>query len=136
MTNYKSKITQINRPVTDVFLQFSDLSKLEKFKNQSQEFNNQNITFSQDKISINIAPLGDVFLKIVETELNSRIKFAFENIPVTAFMWINLKEKTENSTDLQITAEADIPFFLKHLIGGKIQEGIDIIAENITKLMF
>ena len=47
-------------------------------------------------------------------------------------MWIQLKEISDVETRMKLTIKADIPFFLKPMIGDKLEKGIDEIANAIA----
>jgi uncharacterized membrane protein len=135
MKTYESKITTLNKPQSAVYSLLADMRNFEKFKENMQDEHLKDLVCTEDSISAPVSNFGKVTLQIIEREPNKHIKFALKNLPVEANLWVQLKEIGENHTKMKLTAKADIPFFLVPMIGGKIQEGIDKMAETLTLML-
>ena len=96
----------------------------------------QDLTFDQDTVSISVPPVGSIKLRIIEREEPKCIKFETENSPVPFNMWIQLLPVTDDSCKMRVTVKADIPVFLKPMIGGKLQDGVDKIADALAMLPY
>jgi uncharacterized membrane protein len=134
MKSYESKITTINKPQTQVFATLSDMRNLEKYISNvpSNNMNIKEFTCSRDSVEANIPNLGSIKLKIVEKEPDKTIKFAVENLPIQANLWVQLEEIAQNDTKMRLTMKADIPIFLVPMLGGKLQDGLDKITDTLT----
>ncbi|MDR3328462.1 MAG: hypothetical protein LBT04_10245 [Prevotellaceae bacterium] len=134
MKSYESKTTTINKPQTQLFAILSDMRNLGKYISeiQGRDVNIKEFTCGQDFAEANIPNLGSVRLKIVEKEPDNTIKFAVENLPIRANLWVQLKEVAENDTKMKLVIKADIPIFLVPVLGSKLQEGLDKITDTLT----
>ena len=112
----------------------SDLKNIEPYVSAiKQQFQDkiQDISIDSNYISLSVENINVVF-KIIDREEYKTIKFAVDNIPLSANMWIQLKEISEMETRMKLTIKADIPFFLKPMVGDKLEKGIDEIANAIA----
>ena len=126
MNTYESKQKQLFVSQIEAYNKLSDLKNIEPYVSAiKQQF--------QDKIQdISIDSNINVVFKIIDREEYKTIKFAVDNIPLSANMWIQLKEISEMETRMKFTIKADIPFFLKPMVGDKLEKGIDEIANAIA----
>ncbi len=142
MSDYQSSVKHIAAPSERVFSKLTDLSQLQpvidKYKEQmpQDKVKIKDITLNTDSVYINIDPVGQVGLKIIETEPFKTIKFAADRSPLDFNFWIQLVEKEPGDTKLRLTLRADIPFFMKPMIGGKLEQGIEMMAEALTKIEY
>ena len=86
--------------------------------------------------SVSVPPVGKVTLKIIEREELKCIKFEAENSPVPFNLWIQLLPVTETTCKMRVTVKADIPIFLKPMIGNKLKDGVDKIADVLAMLPY
>ena len=135
MTKYESDIKIIFSSEEVVFRLLSDLSNLEKFKNEPNAPQQlQEAEFDKDSCRFKVEGLGVVGVRIVERESNSTIKFEAENIPmVKVKAWIHLEQIAENETQMSLKMEADIPLMMKMMLDKKIKTGINQVADVIAK---
>lgn len=142
MSDYQSSVKHIAASAERVFSKLTDLSQLQpvidKYKEQvpQDKVKIKNITLNTDSVYIDIDPVGQVGLKIIETEPFKTIKFAADRSPLDFNFWIQLVEKEPGDTKLRLTLRADIPFFMKPMIGGKLEQGIEMMAEALTKIEY
>ena len=134
MNTYESKQKQLFVSQTDAYNKLSDLKNIEPYisvaKQQYQD-KIKDISVDSDSIYFNVENIN-VVLRIIDREVPKTIKFTVENIPVSANMWIQLKEISDVETRMKLTIKADIPFFLKPMVGDKLEKGIDEIANAIA----
>lgn len=159
MTEYKSEVKKIYAPVDRVYARLSDLSHLETVKEmagnpalretflqqagdkvtpeQLDSFAQklQEVEFTPDSVSGN-TPVGDVTLQIVEREEPKCIKFDLQGAPVAANMWIQLLPNGDSECAMRITVKADLNFFIKQMVGKKLQQGVDGLAEMLSKIPY
>ncbi|MCQ2360874.1 MAG: SRPBCC family protein [Paludibacteraceae bacterium] len=142
MSDYQSSVKHIAASAERVFSKLTDLSQLQpvidKYKEQvpQDKVKIKDITLNTDSVYIDIDPVGQVGLKIIETEPFKTIKFAADRSPLDFNFWIQLVEKEPGDTKLRLTLRADIPFFMKPMIGGKLEQGIEMMAEALTKIEY
>lgn len=132
MTTYQSKITTINRPQAEVYTKISDLKNLEQFREKLPEEYSDDFRCDTDYLKFKIPQIGNATLRVVEREAN-RVKLSIEDIPFKADIAIVINEKATSQTDMILQLDADIPFFLKHIVSNKLNEGIDKIADMLAQ---
>ena len=134
MNTYESKQKQLFVSQIEAYNKLSDLKNIEPYVSAiKQQFQDkiQDISIDSNYISLSVENINVVF-KIIDREEYKTIKFAVDNIPLSANMWIQLKEISEMETRMKLTIKADIPFFLKTMVGDKLEKGIDEIANAIA----
>lgn len=132
MTTYESNIETLNSSAMKAYELFSDLKNLEKFKDRIPSDKIKDIEFDTDSCRFSVDPVGKVGLVIVDKEEGKTIKFGAENSPVEANMWIQLKEVEENITKMKLTIKADLPFFIKPMVDGKLKEFINQLSQALA----
>lgn len=136
MSKYESSVQIINYPQEKVYAKLSDLSNIEKVKDRIPAEQVKDLTFDRDSVSVNVPPVGSVTLKIVEREELKCIKFEAENSPLPFNLWIQLLPVTETSCKMKVTVKADIPIFLKPMVGNKLEEGVEKIAQTLAMVPY
>ena len=129
MAKYESGIKQIPYSQESVFKMLSNLENIEKVKSRIPEDKIENLTFDRDSVSINVPPVGNITLAIVEREEPKCVKFEAKNSPVP----FNV---TEISSKIRVTIKADIPLFLRPMIGNKLEDGVDKIADALAMIPY
>ena len=136
MSKFESSIKQINYPVEDVYRNISDLSNLERVRDRVPEDKLQDFQFDKDTVQVSVAPVGLIKLRIIEREENKTIKFALEGAPILANMWIQLLPATDTECAMKLTVKADLNFFIKQVIGSKLQQGVDGLAQMLASIPY
>ena len=136
MSKYESSIKQIPHPQDAVYNTLSDLNNIERVKDRVPADKVQTLTFNQDSVSVSVPPVGSITLRIIERDEPKCIKFETENSPVPMNLWIQLLPVTDTTCKMRVTVKADIPLFLKPMVGGKLQDGVDKIADALAMLPY
>ena len=136
MTKFESSVKQIPYPVEDVYRNISDLNNLERVRDRIPEDKLNSFSFDSDSVSVNVAPVGDLKLRIIEREENKCIKFETVQSPLPFNMWIQVLPVTATESKMKVTVQADIPFMLKGMVAGPLQDGVEKIADALSKIPF
>ncbi len=136
MTKFESSVKQIPYPVEDVYRNISDLSNLERVRDRIPEDKLNSFSFDQDSVSVNVAPVGDLKLRIIEREENKCVKFEGVQTPLPFNLWIQVLPVSETESKMKVTVQADIPFMLKGMVAGPLQDGVEKIADALSKIPF
>ena len=136
MSKYESGVKQIPHPQTAVYNTLSDLNNIERIKDRIPADQVKDLAFDRDSVSVNVAPVGSIKLRIVDRDEPKCIKFETENSPVPFNLWVQLLPVTDATCKMRVTVKADIPVFLKPMIGSKLQDGVDKIAEALAMLPY
>ncbi len=148
MTKFESSIKQIPHSQRSVYAMLSDLSNIQRLKDHlpeeatdNDEINKvkdklKNLSFDQDSLSINVDPIGQVSMRIIERDEPKMIKLESEKSPFAFKFWIQVLPVTEASSKMKLTIDADIPFFAKSMVAKPLQEGIEKIADALAMIPF
>ena len=131
MNTYESKIVSVKRLDEDLF---KILSNFKNFTPFVQTAKIENWQAEEDWCKFDVKGLGTAGLKIIECEPNKTIKITGDGgIPFEFFFWIQLKQVAPYDTRLKLTLKAELNMMMKMMVGSKLQEGIDTMAEQIAK---
>lgn len=160
MTKYESTVKKIYAPVGNVFAKLSDLNNLSSIQERLNDPNFeqvvrqqagdkvndeqlarlreivQKLQFDRDSVTADAGPVGTLSLRIVEREDPKLVKFATENSPVAANLWIQLLPASEDQCAMKVTLGADLNFFLKQMLKGKLQDGVERFADMLAMLPY
>jgi len=136
VTKFESSVKQIPYPVEDVYRNISDLSNLERVRDRVPEDKLNNFSFDRDSVSVNVNPVGDIRLRIIDREEPKCVKFETEQSPLPFYLWIQVLPVSETESKMRVTVEADIPFMLKGMVSGPLQDGVEKIADALSQIPF
>ena len=136
MTKFESSIKQIPYAVEDVYRNISDLSNLERVRDRVPQDKLQDFEFDSDSVQVSVAPVGTIKLRIVEREENKCVKFEAEQTPIPFNLWIQVLPVTESTSKMKVTVKADIPFMLKGMVAGPLQDGVEKIADVLSQIPY
>ena len=87
-------------------------------------------------MSINIAPVGNVSMRIVDREEPKMIKFESEKSPLKFKFWIQMLPVEATTSKLRLTIDADVPFFAKGMVEKPLQEALEKIADMMAMIPY
>lgn len=160
MSEYKSEVKTVFAPQQRVFDKLSNLNNLSVVQqltenpDMRQRFEEQmegkvsvqqldtivekikTLQFDQDSVTTDAGMLGNITLRIVEREEPKCVKFALEGAPLQANLWVQLLPASEEQSAMRITLRADLNFFLKQMLGNKLQEGVNGLAQMLASIPY
>lgn len=136
MTKFESSIRQIMYPQQAVYNMLSDLSNIERVKDHLPEDKVQDLTFDTDSVSISVAPVGQIALRIIDREEPKTIKLETAQSPVPFNLWIQLLPVTETTSKMKLTIKAELNPFIKGMVSKPLQEGLEKIADMLTMIQY
>ena len=95
----------------------------------------RSLHFDRDSVTGD-TPMGPATLRIIEREQDKTIKFAAEGMPVAANMWIQLLPASESECAMRLTVKADLNFFIRQMVGKKLEQGVDGLAQMLASLPY
>jgi hypothetical protein len=138
------KIIQHNQEI--VYNYLSDLKNIEPFFNEytlaqiSQQFQKINITgvnCDNDSIVFNISQVGEAGLRILERESPKMVKITGTGkIPFELYLWIQILPISIYQCKIRLTIHAHLNVMMKMMVGKKMQEGINKLAEALTRFPY
>ncbi len=136
MEKFESSVKPIPYPVEDVYRNISDLNNLERVRDRVPTDKLNSFAFDHDTVSVNVAPVGDLKLRIIEREENRCVKFETEQSPLPFNLWIQVLPVSDTESKMRVTVKADIPFMLKGMVSGPLQDGVEKIADALAQIPF
>lgn len=136
MAKFESSIKQIPYSQKAVYDCISDLNNLERVRDRVPADKIQDFQFDQDTVSISAAPVGEIKLHIIDRDEPKCVKFETVQSPVPFYLWIQVLPVNETSSKMKVTVDADIPFMLKGMVSGPIQEGVEKIADALAMIPY
>ena len=132
-TKYESKITSSPCSAAQIYSVLSNLPNIERVRQFIPQDKVQEMEIEPDRIRMKVDGLAQkITIAIVDRIENDTIKFGAEGVPMEANFWIQLKELTPTDTRIKLTVKADIPFMLKGMVSGPLQDGVEKIADALA----
>lgn len=152
MSRYESGVHIVAAPQMAVYDRLSDLSQLNRLAEsltdeQKAELRQkleeqgkgmvkiENFRCDADSVSVDVMGMP-VTVRIVSREPGKTVKLATDQSPIPLTLWIQMLPKDAALTKLKVTLDADIPFFLKPMVGSKLEGAADRIAELLTRIPY
>lgn len=159
MAEYKSEVKKIYAPQERVYARYADLSSLAAIQ---QHVDNPEVRqrileqaagkatpeqvdkvaekikemrFDRDSVTAG-SPIGEITLRIVEREEPKTVKFVLEGVPMEANLWLQLLPAGESECAMRLTLRAELNFLMKQMLGGKLQKGVDGLAQMLAGIPY
>ena len=114
----------------------SDLRNLEKVRDRIPEDKVNSFSFDQDTVSLNVAPVGELKLRICDREEPKCVKFETVQSPVPFNVWVQVLPVDENSSKMKVTVKAELNPFIKSMVEKPLQEGVEKIADALAMVHY
>ena len=135
-TKFESSIKQIPYPQEAVYRNLSDLRNLEKVRDRVPEDKVKDFAFDEDSVSLNVAPVGELKLRICEREEPKCVKFETVQSPVPFHVWIQVLPVTDGTSKMKVTVKAELNPFIKGMVSGPLQDGVEKIADALAQIHY
>jgi len=136
MTIYESDLKTISSGEEVVFAILSDLTNLKKFQDNAPQTDKvKDIQFDSDSCSFVVEGFGKMGFRIIERTPYHSIKLDSENAPVHIRVNIQLKQVAENSTEMKLVLNAELPMMIKMMVDKKLKEGVNMVADVLAKAL-
>lgn len=135
MEKYESKIKVVKASADALYSALSDLSRIKDALPAQASEVAKDAEFTADECSFTVDKIGRVAISIAEKTPASLVKYALKAaMPVSANLFMQIKDAPDDSGEsrLKVTMTADIPMMLRPLVGNKLQEVVDKIAEAVS----
>lgn len=136
MTKFESSVKTIPYPQEAVYRNISDLSNLERVRDRVPQDKIQEFSFDSDSVTVNVPPVGQITMNIVEREEPKCVKFETAQSPMPFNLWIQVLPVDQNTSKMKVTVKADIPFMLKGMLGGPLQDGVEKVADALALIPY
>ena len=131
-----SSVKNIPFPQERVYAKLEDLNNLEALKDKLPEDKVKELTFSRDEASVNVPPVGNVTLRVIDREEPKCIKMEIAGSPIPVLVWIQIIPNGEEASKMRVVAKAEINFMLRSMIEKPLKEGLEKIAEALSMIAY
>ena len=135
-SKFESSIKQIPYPQVAVYRNISDLRNLEKVKDRVPEDKVNDFTFDEDTVALNVAPVGELKLRICDREEPKCVKFETVLSPVPFNVWIQVLPVDEQNSKMKVTVKAELNPFIKSMVEKPLQEAVEKIADALAQVRY
>jgi len=133
MTTYESEPKTISSSGEMVFNILSDLTNLQKLaSNPTFAEKAKDMRYDSDSCSFAVDGFGRIGFRIVERSPSTKIVMASENAPVSFQVDVIIGHLSENESTLKLIMNAELPAMIKMMVGSKLQDGVNAIAELLA----
>ena len=136
MAKYESSVKQVPYPQQAVYRNISDLTNLERVRHLVPEDKINSFSFDRDTVSVDVPPVGQITLRIVDRDEPKCVKFETEQSPIPFHLWIQVLPTGDASSKIKVTVDADIPFMLKAMVSGPLQDGVEKVADALAMIPY
>ena len=131
-SKFESSVKQIPYPQQAVYDNISDLRNLEKVRDRVPADKVNGFSFDADTVSLNVAPVGELKLRICDREAPKCVKFETVQSPVPFNIWIQVLPVGETASKMKVTVKAELNPFIKNMVEKPLQEGVEKIADALA----
>ena len=146
VSKYTSEVKTIDHNQQIVFNYLSNFENLssylnsgliEKITEKVPQIKITDFQSDQDSCKFNITGIGLAEIKIVNREPFKTIKVESSGgLPLSFTFWIQLIPVDEYKTKMRLTLHAEMSMMIKMMAGNKLEEGINQLAETLSKLPY
>ena len=136
MSQYESSVKNIPFPQARVYAKLEDLNNLEGLKNRLPEDKVKDLTYSRDEATVNVPPMGNVTIRVVEREEPKCIKLEAVGSPIPVNMWIQIIPDGEEASKMRVVAKTEVNFMLRAMIDKPLKNGVEKIAEALSLITY
>ena len=126
---YESQQKQVLKPANLVY------QTLSKFSNFTPILGEKVENWQADEDSCSFTAKGfNISLQIIEREENKLIKVGqgTTEAPFPFTFFLQIKEVEPNDTRIKVTIDAELNMMMKMMVGSKMQQAVDAIADQIS----
>ena len=136
MSQYESSVKCIPYSQERVYAKLEDLNNLEAIKDKLPKDKIQEFAYDHDQVTIEIAPIGKVTIKIIEREAPKCIKFEAVGSPIPMNLWIQIIPDGSEASKMRVVAKAELNFMLRGMIEKPLKEGLEKIADTLAMIQY
>ena len=136
MAKFESSVKQVPYSQEAVYRNISDLSNLERVRDRVPEDKINSFSFDRDTVSVDVPPVGQITLRIVERDEPKCVKFETAQSPIPFYLWIQVLPTGEATSKMKVTVDADIPFMLRSMVSGPLQDGVEKVADALAMVPY
>ena len=127
-SKFESSVKFVPYSQQAVYDNISDLRNLEKVRDRVPEDKISDFTFDEDTVSLNVPPVGEIKLRVVDREEPKCVKFEAVQSPVPFNVWVQVLPVDEQNAKMKVTVGAELNPFIKSMVDRNVTCGVLEIA--------
>ena len=135
-SKFESSVKMVPYPQQAVYDNISDLRNLEKVRDRVPEDKVSDFSYDEDTVTLNVPPVGDLKLRIVEREEPKCVKFETVQSPVPFNVWVQVLPVDDNNAKMKVTVKAELNPYIKSMVEKPLQEGVEKIADALAQVHY
>lgn len=146
ISKYVSQVKTVDssqQSVYDYLSNFENLSVflnegvLEKLTEKVPQVKISDVQIDQDSCRFNVSGFGASEIRIIERDPAKTVKVESSGgLPLSFTFWIQLLPVTDCQSKIRLTLHADMSMMVKMMVGNKLQEGVDKLADTLSQLPY
>ena len=135
-SKFESNVKFVPYSQEAVYKNISDLRNLEKVRDRVPEDKVNDFSFDEDTVSLNVAPVGELKLRICEREEPKCVKFETVQSPVPFNVWVQVLPVDDNNAKMKVTVKAELNPLIKSMVEKPLQDGVEKIADALAQVHY
>lgn len=96
----------------------------------------ETMQFDTDSVSVEVKPIGNISISIVEREPSKLVKFASKQSPISFSLWVQILPVTDDTCKMKITVDAAVNPFIGGMISKPLKEAVEKLADMLATLPY
>ena len=135
-SKFESSVKFVPYSQQAVYDNISDLRNLEKVRDRVPEDKISGFSFDEDTVSLNVPPVGEIKLRVVDREEPKCVKFEAVQSPVPFNVWVQVLPVDEQNAKMKVTVGAELNPFIKSMVEKPLQDGVEKIADALAQVKY
>ena len=135
-SKFESSVKMVPYSQEAVYRNISDLRNLDKVRDRVPEDKVNDFAYDEDTVTLNVPPVGDLKLRVVEREEPKCVKFETVQSPVPFNVWVQVLPVDENNAKMKVTVKAELNPFIKSMVEKPLQDGVEKIADALAQVHY
>ena len=135
-SKFESSVKFVPYSQQAVYDNISDLRNLEKVRDRVPEDKISDFSFDEDTVSLNVPPVGEIKLRVVDREEPKCVKFEAVQSPVPFNVWVQVLPADEQNAKMKVTVGAELNPFIKSMVEKPLQDGVEKIADALAQVKY
>ena len=129
MAEFRSKKTLVSKAPYELYMAFVDMRNFVQFLPEDKR---ADVTADYDSIHAVVQGFS-IGVRVKERVPYSRIEFVDDGAPFKFFLTLHFNAAADPyKTDFEIVVDAELNFMMKTLLGSKIKDALDKVAESLV----
>lgn len=135
-SKFESSVKMVPYSQEAVYRNISDLRNLDKVRDRVPEDKVNDFAYDEDTVTLNVPPVGELKLRVVEREEAKCVKFETVQSPVPFNVWVQVLPVDENNAKMKVTVKAELNPFIKSMVEKPLQDGVEKIADALAQIKY